>query len=245
MSIKEITKSLQEAVSGHSFVKRGNAFFRVIGDGVLQILKFEYERCFEHHSLSIGLQSMYGEWMPQHFTSGGCIPCHSVMNYVGERTAVRTHIHGGIHYSEIVSPAEQIHVLTEHCLPVLNEIRTQQQLLNHLLELDIIQGTHVIWNDGHKIAPSLACGDMDTAEHVVQAILDQHQDALLASKRYLKPEQYMDKCRRLEEEDQIFKEIRANIQANDTAWIQDYLRKNYEANCNYARFCMKNKNANP
>ena len=84
MNKHEVKKLLEAAVEGHGFFQRGDAFFRVVGDGVLQLLKFEHERCFSHFSLCIGLYSMYSELEQRWFTSTGCIPQYSVMNFVGK-----------------------------------------------------------------------------------------------------------------------------------------------------------------
>lgn len=84
----EAQKLLDAAVSGRGFFRRGNAYFRIMGDGVLQLLKFEHERCFSHLSLCVGLYSMYSELEQRLFTSSGCIPQYSVMNFVGKSSAV-------------------------------------------------------------------------------------------------------------------------------------------------------------
>ena len=65
----EAQKLLDAAVSGRGFLRRGNAYFRIMGDGVLQLLKFEHERCFSHLSLCVGLYSMYSELEQRLFTS--------------------------------------------------------------------------------------------------------------------------------------------------------------------------------
>ncbi len=44
----EAQKLLDAAVSGRGFFRRGNAYFRIMGDGVLQLLKFEHERCLHN-----------------------------------------------------------------------------------------------------------------------------------------------------------------------------------------------------
>ena len=76
---------LKDVLQGTGFVRRGAAFFRVWGDGVLQVLKFEHQRGLQVDELRIGIFSMYGELLPQWFTSGGCIPRGSIANFVGLR----------------------------------------------------------------------------------------------------------------------------------------------------------------
>ena len=51
---------LKVALQGTGFVRRGSAFFRVWGDGVVQVLKFERHSIYKDHDLSVGVYSMYG-----------------------------------------------------------------------------------------------------------------------------------------------------------------------------------------
>lgn len=48
MGKREVRKLLEAATESRGFSKRGDAFFRILGDGVLQVLKFEHEPCFLH-----------------------------------------------------------------------------------------------------------------------------------------------------------------------------------------------------
>lgn len=88
MGKREVRKLLEAATESRGFSKRGDAFFRILGDGVLQVLKFEYEPCFTHYSLNVGLFSMYSELRESWFTSSGCIPRYCVMNFVGKQNAI-------------------------------------------------------------------------------------------------------------------------------------------------------------
>ena len=47
----------------HGFVAKGNALFRVIGDGVLQVLTFQ-KQASKTWVLTVGLQSLYSEMYP-------------------------------------------------------------------------------------------------------------------------------------------------------------------------------------
>ena len=77
---------LKVALQGTGFVRRGSAFFRVWGDGVLQVLKFERNRVDRVHDLSVGVFSMYGRLSPEWFTSSGCIPEASIANFIDLRS---------------------------------------------------------------------------------------------------------------------------------------------------------------
>ena len=63
-------------VAGNEGIKRkGNAFFRIVGDGALQEMQYHWtKRPFYQEIVKIGLFSMYGELEPQWLTRLGCIP---------------------------------------------------------------------------------------------------------------------------------------------------------------------------
>ena len=73
---------LKVALQETGFVRRGSAFFRVWGDGVLQVLKFERQRGDRVYDLSVGVFSMYGRLYPEWFTSSGCIPRASIASFI-------------------------------------------------------------------------------------------------------------------------------------------------------------------
>ena len=77
---------LKDALQGSGFVRRGSAFFRVWGDGVLQVLKFEYQPGYQVHDLCVGIFSLYGKLYPGWFTSGGCIPRGCIASFAGLRS---------------------------------------------------------------------------------------------------------------------------------------------------------------
>lgn len=79
MTAKEFNKRLEDILCPHSFYRKGSAFFRLHGDGVLQTIKREYEPHMGEHMLYFGLLSMYGEILPQWLTSAGCIPSYEAM----------------------------------------------------------------------------------------------------------------------------------------------------------------------
>lgn len=82
MGIKEYNQKVKIILSDKEFMRRGNAFFRVVGDGVLQIIKMEYEVHDGTHYLRFGLFSMYGEMEKRMFTGNGCIPNYYAMEMV-------------------------------------------------------------------------------------------------------------------------------------------------------------------
>lgn len=221
------------------FFRRGKAYFRVVGDGVLQVLKFERESTRSVPCLSVGLLSMYAELQRQWFSSNGCIPRYNIVtlgNYdspqvmlsVAECTVYCT-----------ISPEVQLDILRRKGLPWLNTITTQSQLVSQICALDVLRYKKVIWNDLEKYAPYLHSGDRASAIKVIDAILDQHRFANERSRSYLSPEDFNRYCLQSEAEDAGLREKKVLAENGDTAAIQSYLQANYKRNCGYAKFCLK------
>lgn len=215
----------------NAFKKRGSAFFRVWGDGVLQIIKFEYQNCFSHHSLNIGIQSMYGELLPQWFTSSGCIPRYCVLNLIGKKTAVEI-VNNTLVFT---TPEQQIEVLRKKGIPWLNSITTQARLSEGIRHLD---GDRMWWNDSQKIAPYLASGNTNMAEQVIKSIIQQNESALFSKKFKLSEDKFTEAVNRSEYYLLPLRKLLTMIQHQKREEIKQYLENNYSQNCQYARFCM-------
>lgn len=182
MNRYDVRKLLEAAVDGRGFTKRGDAFFRIMGDGVLQVLKFEYEPCFTHFSLHVGLLSMYSELEQSWFTSVGCVPQYCVMNFVGGKNAIDVKVDGdGIYTFNVISPQSQIQILNEAVFCVLDKIQDQGQLIYQMTWLDAICHGNILWNDRNKIAPYLKSGDLRSAEKVLGTILMLHKCPIVNS----------------------------------------------------------------
>lgn len=231
----ERTIWLETTLVGQNFTRRGKAFFRVHGDGVLQTIKFEYEPhnfgvVPSMHTLNIGLQSMYGELQKQWFTSSGCIPRYDISNVLGVRWST-------------VTAEEQVEQLREHGIPWLNSITTQQQHLEGIRYLETSWGGRMHLNNDELIAPYMMLGDYKSAAQVISAILEQHASGYTWDKRWQTYEEHIAYCRRWEQVDRPLKEKLNWLQANDHETIQKYLAENYKRNCELAKFCMKAKKA--
>ena len=166
---------LKVALQGTGFVRRGSAFFRVWGDGVLQVLKFERLSIHEVHDLSIGIFSMYGRLYPEWFTSSGCIPRGSIARFVGLRfvdhylspncfkkadngqfyydgfpvsvdSTHRMWDGNGERWKYYFTPEQQIHILTEKVLPWLNNMTSQTLAAKAMYEIEQTHLTSIIMN---------------------------------------------------------------------------------------------------
>lgn len=259
---------LKNALQGTGFVRRGAAFFRVWGDGVLQVLKFERERGDRVHDLRVGVFSMYGNLYPEWFTSGGCIPRGSVVNFVGLRFP-ESHLlpdcftksdSGQFFYEGFpvsVDPKQwlrdaegeywkyrftheqQLRILAERVLPWLNDMTNQS------LAAEAMYKIHPVPNDSLRFDAHLAAGEWAEAEQTMAAILKQHDDAQASWKRTFSKEQFAEMAARQEMRDVPLKAAYKMVHERDAAAIRSYLRENYKRNCEFAKFCMKqNMNGN-
>lgn len=256
------TAMLKNALQGTGFVRRGSAFFRVWGDGVLQVLKFERHRSDRVHDLRIGVFSMYGRLSPEWFTSRGCIPRGSIVNFVGLRfveyylspnrftraddgqffydgfpisidTTRRLWDEDGEHWRYYFTPEQQVHILIEKVLPWLNDMSSQSLAAKAMYELDPIP------NDSLRFDAHLAAGEWTQAEQTMSAIMKQHADALASWERTFSKDKFAEMAARQEERDVPLKAAYKMVQDQDEDAISSYLKENYKRNCEFAKFCMK------
>ena len=245
----ECFAQFQSACVEQGFVQRGDSFFRVIGDGVFQVLKYQYQRVGPHYSLDMGLFSMYGELQKSWFTSLGCIPRYSVMHLIGWRSTLRPNAIDSINNCNIlpydqwyVTPEEQLEVLLIKGFPFLDSIKTQKDLVEAMCYLDTVHwGGNVHWNDPLKLEPFLYSGESKNAIKVIDSILDQHCSAIQSWKEYFSPEQALQMQEEQEKNDQYFIAKRRMILEGNYQDIEEFLETNYKANCKHARFCMSNR----
>ncbi len=253
---------LRDALQGTGFVRRGSAFFRVWGDGVLQVLKFERQRVGRVHDLKVGIFSMYGEMHPTWFTSSGCVPRGSIASFIGLRfvdgllapTCLTKTDRGqffyngfpisivpdqrlwdakGEYWSYYLTPEQQIHILKEKTLPWLNEITTQSLAAKAMFEIWPVS------NDDLQFDAHLAAGEWEQAEQAMSAILKQHADARANWKEHCTHDKFVKLVEQQETRDVPLKAALKMVQEKDKDTISSYLSDNYKRNCKLAKFCMK------
>lgn len=256
------TTLLKNALQGTGFVRRGSAFFRVWGDGVLQVLKFERHSIYEVHDLQVGIFSMYGKLCPEWFTSGGCIPRGSVAHFVGlqfvdsylspnrfTKTDNGQFFYDGFpvsvdpnqwlrdengeHWKYCFTPEQQVHILIEKVLPWLNDITNQSLAAKAMFEICSIA------NDSLRFDAHLAAGEWSQAEQAMSAILEQHAVAQESWKHTFSQDEYKKMASRIEMDDLPLKAAHKMAQEKDEKAIRCYLEANYKRNCELAKFCMK------
>lgn len=256
------TTLLKKALQGTGFVRRGSAFFRVWGDGVLQVLKFSSLRGDNVHELRVGVLSMYGELYPIWFTSFGCIPRGSVSYFVGlhdvdsylppdsftknddgqfffdgfpvcVNAKWRLWDENGERWKYYFTPEQQISILVERVLPWLNTMTSQSLAAKAMYEISPVP------NDSLRFDAHLAAGEWEQAEQVISAILAQHADARASWKRTFSQDKYEEMIARKEERDETLIVVHKMVQEKDKEAISRYLDENYRKNCALAKFCMK------
>ena len=256
------TTLLKNALQGTGFILRGSAFFRVWGDGVLQVLKFECHRVYRVRDLRIGVFSMYGNLRPEWFSSGGCITRGSIAEFVGLHSAdghlppscftktdrgqylyagfpisvdaiQRMWDENGEYWRYFFTAEQQINILKEKVLPWLNDMTTQSLAAKAMYQL------YPIPNDSLRFDAHLAAGEWPEAEQTMWAILKQHADACANWKQTFPPDQYAQMLARHEAMDEPLKAAHKMAQRKDEAAISGYLSNNYKRNCELAKFCMK------
>lgn len=241
-----ISNKLAEICLPKGFVRKGNAFFRIQGDGILQVIKPDKIRYYSEFDISIGLFSMYSKLLPQWFSSSGCIPKYEVVNFIGLGSAVYMKNLGGERYTtRIITMEQQLEVLRSLVLPFLDAIISQKQLAEGICELDRKQCGTVLWVDTLKLAPFLCCENYDMAYKVANAIQHQYEKAAIANCERMGKNEFIKimEERKERDEEHIFKPLRLTF-SGDPQLIRDYLRGNYEENCRYANFILKRRAGN-
>lgn len=217
-----IRNELKKVCIASGFTQKGQSFFRLIGDGVLQVIKCKYERKLRGDIIYIGLFSMYSDLQPQWFTASGCIPRYSITN---------CYYQNNIPLVFAIPMRTQIDMLGSQVIQWLDSIDTQKKLIRAISKLD------PRWNDILKVCPYLVCGEHNHAKKAIREILSQHDFLRSNGYQYIEDSNGLTFLKR-EQEDvnlSVLLEMISNGAANE---INSYLKENYARNMVCARFCM-------
>ena len=135
-SENEFEHLLYKICIDHNFACRGKAFFRVIGDGVLQTIKIQREKTFGGYELFFGLQSMYSNLPKRHFTANGCIPKYYIFSITGKKGALSLEYDHDILLPTIDSAEKQVDFLNNYVISWMDNITTQNELINAIIYLE-------------------------------------------------------------------------------------------------------------
>ena len=236
--LKEIDRMFKEVfeLAGvcktHGFYRKGNAMFRVHGDGVLQIIKLDRDRLSRELTISLGLQSMYSELRPQWFTSYGCIPRYCILDVLCTESS-----NPFDYRHELLRYERELTALREKGFEWLDSIDTQAGLADAICQLDISATGRILWNDAMKIAPFLCSEQYELAGRVVSTIIDLHDNAIEANQKWMSEEKFEAYVKRYQGNYEKYVELFEMISNHDLAKIQGYLKNNYTLSFSYVKFC--------
>ena len=245
---------LKAICKANNFARKGTAFFRVIGDGVLQVINYKKRRYAVNHHINIGLFSLYGEIEEQWLTSAGCIPRYSLF-------ALFSPILEAIHCTTLGPPEDtQLEILEQKCIPWLNTILTQSILAEAMCMLDCASYSDItpseisdfsgsisttdyawliLWDDSLKLAPYMKSGQYQKALQVVDAIRKQHRSAREDWKKQLSEQDYIKHIAKQDQIDKPFYDLFELIERQNQEEIHEYMENNYRTNCSLLRFAMR------
>ena len=244
-SFNGVTELCKEA----GFHKRGKAFFRLHGDGILQVLKYAPSvRPYQHVDLMLGLFSLYGEMELQWLTDRGCIPryqTHWLENGMGEEyRRTRMSCARIDELKKVECYDVNLKFLQYSLLPFLDGVDSQQKLAEAIMFLDqkaqmpTIAGTSrdIRWNDMLKFAPFLHIGDFKNAERVIQSIIDQHEYAKKWREDKWPREQYEEYLLQTQDEERKLQNLKEIAASADKHAADCYLQDNYQRNITMVKF---------
>jgi len=230
---------LCDAITGQGFVRRGSAFFRIVGNEVLQVIKFQYERSLSSYSLDVGLFSLYDELQKSWFTSTGCIPRYPVVSFIGKRAVDIILSNPNQPMFSAYSPELQIQVLKETALNSLNCAQDQRTMIELINKLDKAAFGEIIWNDYQKFSPYLAIEDYKSAEEVILSILRQSHAGKPLTMEYIGRKRYEEYCERRQRDEQLLLDKLDLVRRANRDEIKAYLDKNYKENRINTKFIIR------
>ena len=220
-------KALYNLCCEHGFTAQGKAFFRVYADSILQVIGFQHERVFNHHSLNIGLMSMYSKADNDTFSAKTSLLCYSICCLDNCASAISLSENNGITTFHIRSPESQLCLLKEKGFEWLDSIKTQEKLLEAINYLETVTYKSIIWNNDKKLAPLLAVKNYERADYVIASILNQHLGSnAISSPPWIEQDfLYYSNC--FPNRDMDYLHLHKLITEWKTDLIEAYLEKNY------------------
>lgn len=229
-----LSSNVGQALKCNGFHRKGSAFFRVLGDGIVQVIKASYERNGNYYDLRIGLFSLYSALESQWFTSAGCIPRYSMQNIIGDKTGPLL-LDPRYKYSQISSQEE---ILLNTGISWLNSMKTQKDLIDGICHLETSGGGSINWVDSLKLVPFLLVCDFTAAKKVICAIKEQRVYGYAFKRQILSSSEYQQYLLINSESDTRLEYLLQLVNAGDMTKIQEYALENYATNMQYVKFCM-------
>ena len=202
---KSALKELSAICKNQGFMKKGCSFFRLHGDGVLQTVKLDYEPSDRTYFLKIGMKSMYGHLEESYFTSFGCPAFFDAMcfldpSYYQIKLEYPDTIISGVSskpvlflkditqfeiagFQDAVNQAMEemayrvktetiLNLFQSQVLPQMEEYKTQQAIITFYEQKN---PTRKHYDCAYAF---LAIGDLSGALDIVNAYVDQNEEAM-------------------------------------------------------------------
>ena len=220
--------------------KNGSTYYKVQGDGVIVVIRFEYERVFRGKILKLGLHSMFtafhtGEKSPRTLVTDFPISAYTGRRLV-ELVLVPSQTSDTIIGMHCPDECEQIDILREKALPRIERIRTQNELVKEIINLERVEYRIELTNIFGKVAPYLVQRKYAEARQVLHAIIMQHKNGMNERQQRLSHEEWERYLADDEAELQPFRELIHYIDENDVDNISRYLVANYQRNCGLFKY---------
>ena len=134
--MRTISRAISSQLRAEGFIKNGNAFFKTQGDGILITVNLERNGewlLMPQYSLSFGLESLYSDIPPYELTGSGCVARYPVSCLFEKEEKQPT--------LQILkqNDEKQQEAIGEKLIPFLNQIMTQNQLLQCICYLEVIR----------------------------------------------------------------------------------------------------------
>lgn len=230
---------MQNLCNDHGFVSRGQVFFRIHADTILQAISFQYERTFSHYSLNIGLMSLYSDAEASLFSARSALPRYSICCLDNCSSAVSIERdHEFVSFS-VRSPENQLCLLDKRGFEWLDGIVSQEHLLCAIDFLDNVSYKNTIWNNEFLLAPYLAVEDYYSADLVISSILDRQLGPHAFSAPPWSEKDFLYYSMHFPNRNEDFLHLHNLIVNKSKNSINTYLEENYKKNTDRLRFLRK------
>ncbi len=211
----------------NGFVRKGNCYFRIVGDNIFQCADYKYMPRFRKRVFSFGMISMYSPLIDDYFSS-----CGFEFSIYGIRVF-------GINDKEFDSfdSDRKIEIFKNTIMPRFNAVLTQNDLIDACDNFEINGFGTVLTNNVFRIEPYLKCGEYEKASEVIEAILHQHKNALESNRVSLNWNnvEYEKQFNSMRDEDSKLIKLLQMIAAGEYDVISELLEKNLKLNLDMAK----------
>jgi hypothetical protein len=177
---------LEQILRDEHYIKYANTFYKVQGDGILIVIRFEKEHAIKIPMLFLGLNSMFSKF-DDNIKSPRSLPTqYPVFSFidksVGPVFSADCSVVTGWYYP---GKEEQTEIFRDNCLPETRNLATQNDLIDLIVRMEKRVYHMELINNFDKIAPYLSSNQYQGALIVINAIINQNVKALMEIQAYL------------------------------------------------------------